>query len=53
MKPCFVGAEFISSQILNPISAWNGRIICIEITDRCFKFRREHSYYGGETFVLN
>jgi hypothetical protein len=53
MKECFVGAEFISSQIQNPIAAWNGRITCMEVMDRGFKFRREHPYYEGETFVLS
>jgi len=52
-KQCCVGAIFISGQIQNPIVAWKGRITCVDLTDRGFKFRREHPYYDGETFVLD
>ena len=51
-KPCSIGSTFISSQTVNPEAAWNGRIVCVEVTERGFAFRREHPYYNGEVFVL-
>jgi hypothetical protein len=53
IKECSIGAVFLSDQLLNPIVAWAGRITCIETVERGFKFRREHPYYNGETFVLD
>ena len=53
MKACTVGSIFVSGQVVNPLAAWNGRITCIETSDRGFKFRREHPYYNGEIFVLD
>ncbi len=53
MKICAPGSIFISSQVVNPLAAWKGRITCVEITDRGFKFLREHPYHNGEVFVLD
>lgn len=53
LKPCSIDSVFITSQIVNPETAWSGRIVCVETTERGFKFRREHPYYNGETFTLD
>lgn len=52
MKSCAIGSIFISSQTVNPEAAWNGRIVCVGVTERGFAFRREHPYYHGEVFHL-
>jgi hypothetical protein len=52
-KSCKIHDIFVSSQIPCTFSAWNSRIVCVNVTERGFIFKRGNPNLSQDELCLN